>query len=1618
MKAVRVLLVLTLLLAQPLGTPASPESVEDAIPEIDVGSFLVEDLGLHLSAPHPGVAVRDCDALAVLVHVSWRVEDRSAPLRAGVRSAAFSLAAYEDDRLVAADVEEVAWSTVPWERASATTDVPQLVLQVDEGRGALRLELVGRFWDGPMSGEPDEEKRAVVEVETGCNPHLDAMAESVAEGARRRAWREVGCAGQPLAAGEENAEAGGMAPSDDQATPTSEAPIDLVPAPSDVEGDPASTAAALLGLAGVKAESRPSGTQAPPEVTIQTTVRNLAEVPLNVTVTWTVEGPDASFHASPQVCVLPRSGLVLSADLGQPDAGDYLITAQLQAQTDASGPLVSILLNATYHQPRGLDGNVSDYAFVLAPNGTMSPVLPGQVVADESDHVRVTLPSGSQLLVYERWLDSHGHVYGSPAPFSVVDLTSADGFVGALPPGGIRGRYVLLGDATLLSGTQDALVPIRFGHSDLYTLGSPGMLHLQERPMKIAFEKAPGTTHLPEPNQTRVVTEGDQVMTIDLTDPASVLGQKLVFDRAWLRSLGFQSPLFLQDGVPIPATPTPEGYAVEPPHFSRIQVTQEFGADDGSWERYVLMADENDKAMKSFEIPPDVRLGAQTAKLRVLAQAVTCGGYANAGASHALVINGQTAANFNPCRWQEASATRWREFNVPVGRLVAGGNTFEIREISTGQRGNRNLWLMVDADTNEGRTTTWSYDPRNPGSLPESCTQHGSGGAPVECVDGELMWRLAVTHSLRHPKLDVKTTITDNHNGASFTFLVDLSASSGGTISQYAYDMDDNGAFETTTSSSSPLSHPYPDARPHCFRVRVTNETGATTARHCMFKALWGQPDETPRTQFVRAYASRNVEIYLDHTVTPHDAQWLYKYADAVLTHVAVTYGHFPADRKPFHVFGHKDPHAPQAYKRTPPFFALWDGPPLALTSLNMPNWAPTDGWDVGQDTAREVFLHETAHYVEALAEGSPPRGVRHKYSPGYDLVWGDSRWAAWVIVQAHKSIPGHSHDLARMRASFTAECSGIRSNTLWLTGQRTHGQTVLTGFASTAGIAPGMDVRGVGILNEAKVVAKTATTVTMDLAAIGTGTHNVGFHSPVAGGWVPLPAGNPDASNDCWFRDWWTPIEATYGGSQTVARFFSLATRNVLPTGTTASPPEFSMFCNAPNCRKPLNMGEFLLFMSAASGKNLKGLAASAFLRGEGAGGSVGSWPARWDAEWSAARAAYPTVAAMYQDCEGTGAIKVRAYRDVGKGGGCVAYDRDQRNFQNQFFTGGDPVDLAISSLVVQPGYAVVLFSQPDYRGDVVTLRGDNPPLPAGWNDRARSLRVVQDCASGNGAATFYQHANYAGGCMGIPASAEGVDLRSLAGVVLDNGASANAALSSFRLAAGYNVALYTGDHFGGTRTAYTSQQASLGAMNDQARSLRVMPKCTTVAGPVRVHELPNHGGGCRTLTEDLESLEGAVLDNGAGMQGSFASFTVVNGHNLVLYAEPWHAGERQAWRGSQNVADAGAWRAKAASFEVRPACDATAKVVLYEDADHALSTDKGCFGANEGIADFTHLKMDNGLGLNDQVSSFKVAAGCTVTFYEHAWYQGRSFARSANTPRLPAADNDAFSSMQLSDC
>ncbi len=148
-----------------------------------------------------------------------------------------------------------------------------------------------------------------------------------------------------------------------------------------------------------------------------------------------------------------------------------------------------------------------------------------------------------------------------------------------------------------------------------------------------------------------------------------------------------------------------------------------------------------------------------------------------------------------------------------------------------------------------------------------------------------------------------------------------------------------------------------------------------------------------------------------------------------------------------------------------------------------------------------------------------------------------------------------------------------------------------------------------------------------------------------------------------------------------------------------------------------------------------------------------------------------------------------VTVYKDINYKGSSVKYGVGAHNYNE--IKRNNPGDDAISSVKIDPGYRIILYWDPNYRGRSLTLTKDTPNLVIyGANDQTSSLRVEKIAVNG----TFKRWNNT--GYSGASTTWKVGEYRNV-----------NGNFSSIFVPRGFSVTLFSAQNFSGNVVALRAQ-------------------------------------------------------------------------------------------------------------------------------------------------------------------------------------------------------------------
>ena len=207
----------------------------------------------------------------------------------------------------------------------------------------------------------------------------------------------------------------------------------------------------------------------------------------------------------------------------------------------------------------------------------------------------------------------------------------------------------------------------------------------------------------------------------------------------------------------------------------------------------------------------------------------------------------------------------------------------------------------------------------------------------------------------------------------------------------------------------------------------------------------------------------------------------------------------------------------------------------------------------------------------------------------------------------------------------------------------------------------------------------------------------------------------------------------------------------------------------------------------------------------------------------------------------------------------------------------GGQIAD--ISSLKVNPGWQVTLYSEANFHGNTLVKTADDSTLDDdGWNDSVKSMIVspVQEKA-----VTLYQHTDYWGWSAGFSEPGDYTAADMIAAGGLNNDAS------SVEVAPGYLVTFYTDDNFQGSQLVKTADDSTLvdDGWNDVISSMKIRVDPTQNM-PVTLYQDCDYWGGW-TAAFDSGAYTLAQMIAAGGLNDDASSVKIAPGYTVTFYED-----------------------------------------------------------------------------------------------------------------------------------
>ncbi|MFS4416950.1 beta/gamma crystallin-related protein [Maribacter sp. 2307ULW6-5] len=314
-------------------------------------------------------------------------------------------------------------------------------------------------------------------------------------------------------------------------------------------------------------------------------------------------------------------------------------------------------------------------------------------------------------------------------------------------------------------------------------------------------------------------------------------------------------------------------------------------------------------------------------------------------------------------------------------------------------------------------------------------------------------------------------------------------------------------------------------------------------------------------------------------------------------------------------------------------------------------------------------------------------------------------------------------------------------------------------------------------------------------------------------------------------------------------------------------------------------------------------------------------------------------------------------------------------------------------SSLQVDQGYIVELYSEKDFGGDMLLLDESSPFLgPDSFNDRVSSIKIYEFVAPPEPAvATLFQDSEYGGTAWGLPIG-EYADL-SLQGIAMNE-------VGSLQVEEGHLVELYPDIDFGGTPVAITSDTADLAAMgaNDDAESARVTLHVPVIEVVATLFQHGWYGGtawGLGAGDHPDVSLAG-INENDA------SSLQVDQGYIVELYSEKNFGGDMLLLDESSPFLGPDGFNDRVSSIKIYEfvAPPEPAVATLFQDSEYGGTA----WGLDVG--EYADISLEN-IPLNE-VGSVQLEAGYVVELYPDLNFGGTPVILTSDTNDLLALGID----------
>lgn len=327
-------------------------------------------------------------------------------------------------------------------------------------------------------------------------------------------------------------------------------------------------------------------------------------------------------------------------------------------------------------------------------------------------------------------------------------------------------------------------------------------------------------------------------------------------------------------------------------------------------------------------------------------------------------------------------------------------------------------------------------------------------------------------------------------------------------------------------------------------------------------------------------------------------------------------------------------------------------------------------------------------------------------------------------------------------------------------------------------------------------------------------------------------------------------------------------------------------------------------------------------------------------------------------------------------------------------------------SSFVLAPTWHVTFFDNVNFIGLSQSFSGPEQltfnTIYNNWNKQPASLVLTKSMVPADTALITYSEQGYSG-----------FSNRWYEEISVPDATSARYELSSFDLQSGWMLSLYDKTNFEGAPLIFRGPASvTLGFYNrlKTTKSFKLQVDSANINYPVELYSSEPR----TELFVPLTKAENIPNLGTYAMNKNISSLTVQKNWKVTFYPEINYQGTPLVYQGPSTFRLIGTLEDKAFASakieQINGGVQVTAPtdvsiVTIYEHANYQ--------GRHVGFnKDIPFL-----VGMNDQISSFKILPGYKVRFYEHANYQGGYYTRDSTSPDSKDAHsfNDKISSIKI---